>query len=217
MPAFLITATVTCVFFFQTPSSAQTANPQPKTANAQSAATIQPARTGDSCWFDGPDGAESHPNCVLRDSQGKLFIAEEYVKQLHFDAHGLAQVFHDGDNPKHGWMYVDRRGRVVVAGVPAFDNWADDFSDGLVRTVINEKCGFADRHGNIVIAPKYDGASPFEHGYSVVCIGCRETCVEPTHKPAHWDAAHCEHFTMTGGEWFKINKRGRVVARLPAR
>jgi len=53
---------------------------------------------------------------------------------------------------------------------------ADEFSDGLVRTVINQKYGFADRHGKIVIAPKYDGAFPFEHGYAIVCIGCRETC-----------------------------------------
>jgi hypothetical protein len=42
------------------------------------------------------------------------------------------------------------------------------------NTVINQKYGFADRHGKIVIAPRYGGAFPFLHGYGMVWIGCRE-------------------------------------------
>ena len=63
-------------------------------------------------------------------------------------------------------------------------------------------------------APKYDGAGPFEHGYALVCMGCHETCIMPSDATAHSED-DCEHRTMTGGEWFKINKAGRVIARVP--
>jgi hypothetical protein len=208
MRAFLVAVTWICVLFVGTRCSAQTAEPQSESINTQSAA-IHAARIGDSCVFEGSE-IESYPKCVLRDDQGKLFIARDYVKKLKFDR-GPAAVWHD-DQSRHGWMYVDRKGRVIIQGVPSSDNWADAFSDGLVRTVINEKYGFADRHGKLIIAPKYDGAFPFEHGYTVVCIGCRETCAMTDHPRADCNV-DCEHYILTGGEWFKINKTGRVVAR----
>ena len=92
-------------------------------------------------------------------------------------------------------------------------NWADEFFEGLVRTVVNGKYGFADRHGNIIIATKYDWVSPFTHGYAAVCMGCRETCAKPDNMAAGSDV-DCEHHIVTGGEWFKINKTGRVVSRM---
>lgn len=153
-----------------------------------------------------------HPSCVLQGGQGKLFVAQVYVKKMEFDSHGLAVLF-DEDHSRHGWMYVDRKGRVIVQGVPISDNWADEFSDGLVRTVINKKYGFADRHGKIVVAAKYDGAFPFVNGYAVVCIDCHETCVMSDQPTPHSDL-DCEHHIMTGGKWFKINRAGRVVARV---
>lgn len=208
MRAFLVAVTWICVLFVGTRCSAQTVEPQSESINTQSAA-IDAARIGDSCVFEGSE-IESYPKCVLRDDQGKLFIARDYVKKLKFDR-GLAAVWHD-DKSRHGWMYVDRKGRVIIQGVPSSDNWADAFSDGLVRTVINEKYGFADRHGKLIVAPKYDGAFPFEHGYTVVCIGCRETCAMTDHPRADRNV-DCEHYILTGGEWFKINKAGRVVAR----
>jgi hypothetical protein len=157
---------------------------------------------------------ELYPNCILRDSRGKHLIAPDYVKKLAFDSHGLAVVFDNDDHASHGWTYVDRKGRVLVQGVPISDNWADEFSNGLVRTVINEKYGFANRQGKIVVGPKYDWASRFKHGYAAVCIGCREACVHPSNVAAD-SPVDCEHRIVTGGDWFKINKAGRVVARIP--
>lgn len=174
-------------------------------------ARSQEARTGDSCLFKANE-IELYSNCVLRDDRGKPFIAQDYVKKIQFDSYGLALVF-DGDDPRQGWMYVDRNGRVVVTAVPSADNWADEFSEGFVRTVVNKKYGFADRHGKIVIPAKYDGAFPFEHGHAVLCMGCRETCVMSDRPRANLDD-DCEHHILTGGDWFKINKAGRVVARV---
>ena len=63
-------------------------------------ARSQEARTGDSCLFRANE-IEVFSNCVLRDGQGKLFIAQDYVKELVFDSHGLAPVF-DGMTPSSG-------------------------------------------------------------------------------------------------------------------
>jgi hypothetical protein len=136
-------------------------NAQPETITTQNTAT-QAKRIGHSCTFQESAGEiESYPNCVLQDRQGNLFIAKEYVQKLKFNSYGLAAVW-DDDDFRHKFMYVDRKGRAVIQGVPISDNWAEEFSDGLARIVIDEKCGFADRHGKIVIAPRYDGAElPF--------------------------------------------------------
>ena len=149
---------------------------------------------------------------MLQDGQGNLFVAPDYVKKIRFDSYHLAAIW-DDDDPHHKFMYVDPKGRVVVRGVPISDNWATEFSDGLVQTVINEKIGFADRHGKIVIGPKYDGADSFRDGYAVVCIGCREACIMPDNPTGDLES-DCEYRTMTGGQWFKINKAGHVVARV---
>jgi hypothetical protein len=98
-------------------------------------------------------------------------------------------------------MYVTRRGRVVIVGVPRMDNWADSFHDGLVRVVRNKKYGFANRKGQIVISTNYDGAMNFERGTAKVCIRCGSKCADHD----------CEHHVFAGGEWLQINTKGNVA------
>lgn len=43
---------------------------------------------------------------------------------------------------------------------------------------------------------------------------CRETCIMPDDPTGNLES-DCEYRTMTGGEWFKIDKAGRIVAKLP--
>jgi hypothetical protein len=168
-------------------------------------------KTGGSCGFSG-SGVVAH--CILHSEEGNLFIAPDVLKELHFDSHGLAQVRSEEDS-RHLWMYVNRKGRVVVTGVPSFDNWADNFSDGLVRTVVKDKYGFSNRQGRIVINPAYDWASPFSHGYSEVCNQCREMCAMPGGAvEVQSVSGGCDHRIMVGGEWFKIDRKGHVAARL---
>lgn len=211
MSALLSGVALICLLQFETPRSGQTPPSHSEAINTQSVAMHVPS-IGDSCDFRQGNEVDSHPNCVLQNGEGKLFIAQDYVKKLEFDSHGMAVVF-DESHSQQGWMYVDRKGRVVIKAVPDADNWAEEFSDGLVRAVVNNKYGFADRHGKMVIPAKYDGAFPFMHGHAVVCIGCRETCAIPDHLRADSNV-DCEHHIVTGGEWFKINKADRVVARV---
>jgi len=154
------------------------------------------------------------PDCIQEAPNGKLIIAPQYVKDLHFDSSGLALVW--SEVPPKAWMYVDRKGAVLITGVPSVGNDADGFSEGLVRTVVDDKYGFADRKGSIVIKPAYDWASPFHHGNAEVCNKCRKMCVVSDSKMVDADSVPggCDHWTMIGGEWFKINRKGRILSRL---
>lgn len=58
------------------------------------------------------------------------------------------------------------------------------------RFVKDHKYGFADRNGNIVIAPRYDGAMPFEKGRA------KSVCVA-------WTSVWIRNVTarFSGGKW----------------
>ena len=213
MRAFLVISSLTYILFVETSWPAQAVRPQSETASTQRA-ELQETKTGHLCTFqDRKGGIDDYPNCIFEDSQGKLFVAEKYVKKLKFNSYGLAAVF-DDDPSRPRFLYVDRKGRVIIEGVTIYDSWAAEFPDGLVSVSVDKKYGYANPLGKIVIAPKYDGVWPFEHGTAVVCVGCRETCIVPSDGGVDPD---CEHRTITGGKWFKIDKTGHVVGKVPAR
>ena|SRR4030042_2822637 len=138
-------------------------------------------------------------NCVKLSKKGQLFITPQHIKKLSFGKNGLAVVY----SKEEGWMYVNRKGRVIIRGVAVMDNGADVFHDGLVRFSKNSKWGFADVKGKIVIAPIYDGAMNFENRLARVCHGCRFECA----------GSDCEHHIFAGGEWFYINTKGKILKK----
>jgi hypothetical protein len=158
----------------------------------------KPDTTDASCIFDFQRG--EIPNCLRQTATGQFFIAPDALKQLQFDSYGLAAVL----SPREGWMYVSRRGIVVVRGVPTMDNGPDSFHDGLVRVVRNKRYGFANRKGQLVIPLTYDGAMNFEKGKAKVCKGCESKCA----------GGDCEHHVFSGGEWLQIDTHGNAVGRI---
>jgi hypothetical protein len=184
----------------QPPTQLENAGPARQPAADKSGAAGAP------CLFDAGRGPV--PDCVRAGVTGDLFVASQYLKELSFDAHGLAPVYSQKNG---GWMYVNRGGKVVISGVPGMDNWADDFHDGLVRILRNEKYGFANRRGRVVVQPIYDGAMNFEKGRAVVCNGCKSKCVGADSGLARHD---CEHHVFAGGEWFQIDAKGTVLTPL---
>jgi WG containing repeat len=161
----------------------------------QKGPSMQPDDRGRACTFD--YDRPNVPDCIRTDVFGKLTVSPNYLGDLRFDKHGLAALSAAG----LGWAYVNRKGDVVVTGVAPFDNWADEFHDGLVRVLRDRRYGFANRTGKLVIPPKYDGAFQFERGTAVVCNRCQTQCDE--------DGEHC---SFVGGQWSRINARGVVVA-----
>jgi hypothetical protein len=147
------------------------------------------------CLFDLQRGEV--PNCIFVSVSGRLLVEKKYLKELTFDSFGLAAVL----SLQHGWMYLNRKGQVLITGVPPMDNGPDPFHDGLVRVVEYKKYGFANRSGRIVIPAIYDGAMAFENGRAEVCIGCEEKCAE----------AECQHHFFAGGRRIWIDTKGSVI------
>jgi hypothetical protein len=79
-----------------------------------------------------------------------------------------------------------------------FDNGPDYPSDGLFRIVKNDKIGYADTTGKIVIQPVYSCARPFENGVAEVSLQCTEE-------------KDGEHFTWKSDAWFHIDKKGNKI------
>ena len=153
-----------------------------------------------SCMYD--PGRDEIPDCIQKAANGELSVKQHVLKQLQFNSLGLAVLW----SATNGWMYVSRTGKVVIIGVAAMDNWADTFHDGLVRVVRNNKYGFSNPKGELVISAVYDGAMNFENGKAKVCKGCISKCLD----------RDCEHRVLAGGDWFQIDTKGTVVARVSA-
>jgi hypothetical protein len=132
------------------------------------------------------------PHCARRDASGGLVFAPATFEVL------AAR----GEDPAPltiaGTLYYLNAAGVAVPVLP-FDNGADDFVEGLARTLQDGKVGFIDRELNVVVPPRWDFAFPFENGTAVVCDGC-------TLRPAG-DG----HREVVGGRWGVIDARGDIV------
>ena len=84
--------------------------------------------------------------------------------------------------------------------VVTFDNWADYYSEGLTRSVVNGKIAYYDRDFRQVVVPQYDWGWPFINDRALVCKGC-------TIQPQDEDG----HQRVTGGLWGYINKKGEEI------
>jgi hypothetical protein len=139
-----------------------------------------------------PDKAQFQPRgyCAY-EKEGKVFVRRSRLSELNF-ADGVAAI----STVQFGWLFVKHDGSTVRT--VTFENGPDYFSEGLVRYVDNQKTGFIDKSGRIIISAKYGFASPFESGYSAVCDdGLVETIGE--------------HQLLRSNHWGCIDKKGRMV------
>jgi len=92
---------------------------------------------------------------------------------------------------------IDRNEKELFV-VLSTDNGPDYIKDGMFRIKINNKIGFANMQGNIIIKPIYDFALPFENGYAKVNSG-----------------GHIKHDieyqSIEGGKWGLINTKGQYI------
>jgi len=96
-----------------------------------------------------------------------------------------------------GLVGIDRNENFLF-NVYVFDNGPDYPSNGLFRIVKDGKIGYANLNGKIVIQPQFDCAYPFKNGKAKVGKGCKEQ-------------TDGEHRWWTEGNWYTINKKGKVI------
>jgi len=157
-----------------------------------------PAMAGDfplDCIYvaDSPEAElKSYPNCAARTGAG-LRIAPGHLRRMAFFKSGLASAVIDNH-----WYYLKPNGDSLL--VLTYDNDADDFSEGLTRSLVRNRVAYFDRDFHQIIPPTYDWGWPFKDGRALVCLGCK------------LDAPDSEgHQPLVGGKWGFIDKRGHEV------
>lgn len=112
--------------------------------------------------------------------------------------------------------WIDRSGKPLFESYK-FDNGPDYFEEGLSRIIQNDKFGFINKDGHIIIEPKYDFASPFRGGCAYVCQGCWRSFPSNTKFPVvrlgfPEDPEHVSQ--VVGGRWGAITSLGTEVVTL---
>lgn len=83
-----------------------------------------------------------------------------------------------------------------------YDNGPDHLSEGVFRMIgNNNKMGFADTTGHIVIPPRFDFVTPFKNGHAFFNTGGRNVPIDKSG----------EYHMITGGHWGVINKEGKEI------
>lgn len=126
--------------------------------------------------------------CARPQPDGSYQVTEQALRRLRFERRSLATVRLAGH-----FAYVSRSGRALA--MADWENGPDEFANGLARTWIGKKLGYADRRLRIVIPARFDGAYPFVNGRAEACIGCKA-----------WSDG--KHGGFEGGQQFCIDRRG---------
>lgn len=101
------------------------------------------------------------------------------------------------------WVGIDRNEKILLYPF-IYENGPDFVFEGLFRIVENDKIGFANLNGDIVIAPQFDYADSFKDGLAEFALGGHE---EYAYEDVRW--------AWTGAtETGYINKRGQRFIRI---
>jgi hypothetical protein len=110
-------------------------------------------------------------------------------------------VVQRSDEPAQ-WVMVDADGFEIYQ-IYAIGEYPDNLHEGLRRIVRDDKIGFINKKGKLVISPQYSQATPFFKGKSIVNINAVKI---------DKSATDAQNITLwEGGSWGVINKKGNVV------
>ncbi len=81
-----------------------------------------------------------------------------------------------------------------------YDNGPDYLKGGLFRIIKNDKMGYANSSGKIIIEPKFDCARPFDGDFAEVSDN-------------YVTVKTFEHFRWSSDNWYQITKDGKRVEK----
>lgn len=136
--------------------------------------------------------------CGYKNVSGEIIIPKGKYSHCFTDTFRNFAIVWDEKNTNSETVAIDRNERILF-DVFYFDNYPDEFSDGLFRVIRNEKIGYANEYGRIVIPCQFQCAYRFENGRAKVALHCKEFLGD------------CEHKAPESDEWFYIDKKGNRV------
>ncbi len=100
------------------------------------------------------------------------------------------------------WVMINNDA-LEIFRIYAFGGSPDNFNDGLLRIIQNDKIGFINSKGQIVISPGYCQATPFFKGKSIVNVNAKKVDKSSTDAQSSvlWE----------DGMWGVIDKKGNII------
>ncbi len=135
---------------------------------------------------------QNYEHCATYQA-GKLSITPKHLEKIAFLPSGLASFWTSGQ-----YFYIKSNGDFLP--VIRYDNGADPYQEGLVRSLVDSKIAYYNNHLERVIPPKYNWGWPFENGRALVCLECKLTAPDEH-----------GHQRLTGGLWGYINTSGKEI------
>ncbi|WP_288763605.1 WG repeat-containing protein [uncultured Weeksella sp.] len=122
-------------------------------------------------------------------SENYMLIAENGItKKLNPNKYIVSLTFHENAyfaifsiKGKKGWSAIDFNENILFEVYNTIPNepWPDYLIEDRIRIVgKNNKIGFANECGKIIIKPKYDFATSFNNGYAIVGKKCSESSIK---------------------------------------
>ena len=125
------------------------------------------------------------------DPTGKMIIQPIYLVALPFSTGGIAAVVDDS-----GWVYINSSGLKLLRPF-IVDNGPDYFVNGLARFVKNDKIGFCDQKGRVIIPAQFSFVQPFSEDVAGFCTECRQI-------------KEGEYHRFSNGKWGFIDRKGNT-------
>lgn len=143
-----------------------------------------------------PDFEKDESISGFVDSNGKIVIeAGKYTNIFTSEFDKIAFVAIKG---KQGVYAIDRNEKVLFQ-VCNYEGLPDRVSNGLFRITMNDKVGFANMDGQVVIKPQFQFVYPFmNNGFAIFC------------KNGTWSMLNKEILVITG-KWGAIDRKGKIV------
>ncbi len=154
------------------------------------------------------------PDYGVIDKTGKFVIEPKFSYGLEF-SEGLAYV----DIYLGGRHYINRKGETALTLSDGYSP-GDNFYEGLAVVNKNDKFGFIDRKGEVIIPTQYDGAVAFSEGLGSIRINGKMVYIDKTGKQVISQSYDFANWFTEGlaavkvdGKWGFIDKTGNFVIR----
>lgn len=144
---------------------------------------------------------------VFTNQTGDTILRLDTAKYYHCFSDTIQYFAVVGLRNKRGWWAIDKNEKLLfqVFNTSSGEPSPDELRGGMIRIIDNNnKIGFANYKGDIIIKPQYEAASSFYKGKAIIGRQCKQKlwCCEGENEDKHY-IIECK---QTG----YINKKGQI-------
>jgi|SRR5690606_29675052 len=155
---------------------------------------------------DGEDALITYTFVDENDQTLKILDSQKYYTAFYDLDYGHFAVVGIKGSP--GWFAIDVHENVLfrVYNTSFGEPSPDYLIENKIRIIDNnEKIGFANEKGKIIIKPQFELASSFHNGYAIIAENCNKT---PW--PGH-ENCDCHHYSMECKKHGYIDEKGNII------